>query len=212
MRNEIETAIDEIAGVLKSWGVSLGGDERRREIAATIAATGQRFDDEVLRELVSEARDGQGARKPIGLVVSWLLAGTWVEILADIRAARAKLAEATRTRQLNEMTVRRDPVWDANRARFEVLALAFCERRSDEDIARRTGRAVSEVRSIVREHGPGYAGEDATREWLDPMEAARRQNDRLERWRRFRAGGRPASIEDEKRETADVPADLDAWL
>ena len=71
--------VEELAETLRELRIYSGQPERRLQLAGQlIAQAGER---EVRREdlaaLLLEAKEGQMARSPIGLVVSWLRDGSW---------------------------------------------------------------------------------------------------------------------------------------
>ena len=137
------------------------------------------------RLLFSEARNVRKARNPSGLVRTWLEDGSWIELLDDLEAARAHINEALAHQDRN--ACRKTEIAEEFRREVEIqrlLGLALADRKTPRDVAEIMRIPESEVREIVKTHGPALYTDRVVAAWLDPKELRRQVSQGLRAWKR----------------------------
>ena len=114
-----------------------------------------------LDDLLLEAKEGQLAKSPPGLVVSWLQSDAWLEVLKDIRDARQRAEQRVRAREWQP-----PDTWAADVQLHRVLAVALGDGKTAEYVASVFGLRPDEVRQMVDKDGRRSYGDTIVDRWL----------------------------------------------
>lgn len=159
--------VEELAETLRELRIYSGQPERRLQLAGQlIERAGER---EVRREdlaaLLLEAKEGQMARSPIGLVVSWLRDGSWVQVLEDIEEMRSKAKERPHDRNMADAW--QPPAeWSDQVQLHRVLCVTLFDRKSASYAASIFGMREDQVRKLVDTEGRKAHGDAIVDRWL----------------------------------------------
>lgn len=144
-----------IAAVLARWKIYDGADARRTALAEGIVDTGEKFGEDQLRSLFELAERTPRVRSPIGLVISWLERGSWVEQL------KGPADESWKAR-----TYQPPEEWAEQVEIHRLLSIALGDRKPATVVASVFGMSVERVRDIVNTHGRRSWGDRAVDLWL----------------------------------------------
>ena len=154
-----------VSAVLARWHVYTASDSNRAALAEIVASAGRPFGDHEMQVLVCEARDVRGARRPIGLVVSWLQSGAWVELVAEV----AKQPDNTPHSASSRAGWQPPTEWSQEVELHRLLSVALGDRKPADVVASRFGYSVAEVRQLVDTHGRRVFGDRSVDLWLGKL-------------------------------------------
>ena len=114
-----------------------------------------------LDDLLLEAKEGQLAKSPHGLVVSWLQSGAWAEVLKDIQEAREKAERRAKAREWQP-----PDTWAEDVQLHRVLAVALGDGKTADYVASVFGLRPDQVRQMVDKDGRRTYGDAWVDRWL----------------------------------------------
>lgn len=168
--------VEELAEVLRELRIYSGQPERRLHLAGQLLK--QAGDREVRREdlaaLLLEAKEGQMARSPIGLVVSWLRDGSWVQVLEDLEDMREKNQVEAKPHDRNMGDPWKPPAeWSDQVQLHRVLCVTLFDGKSADYAGSIFGMRPEQVRKLVDTEGRKAHGDAIVDRWLGKKKPGR---------------------------------------
>lgn len=158
-----QSRVERVDDVLRGSRIYTADPGRRLQLAGKIVDEGEACEltEQDLADLLLEAKEGQLAKSPHGLVVSWLQSGAWLEMLKDIREARDQAEKRARSREW-----RPPEVWADDVQLHRVLAVALGDRKSADYVASVFGLRIEQVREMVDQNARTTYGDAIVDRWL----------------------------------------------
>jgi len=156
--------VESVEEALRAARIYSADPNRRLMLAGKLAdeAGDSELTKQDLDDLLLEAKEGQLAKSPHGLVVSWLQSGAWLEVLRDIREARDKAEKRAKAREWQP-----PDAWADDVQLHRVLAVALGDGKTAEYVASVFGLRPDEVRQMVDKDGRRTYGDAWVDRWLE---------------------------------------------